>query len=217
MSAAPPPSVARSEGEPHFVYVGGDSSLDLVNTVDWVAGGLENERLTGYERLTRWAVGADVVSPEEAEALRHRTARGSAEAGAAIERARELRAVLQHLFHEVARGQGPGPAWKDFDRWLGEALGRLRVAADFTAGKGAAVARWKWLGADERPDALLWPVVWSAALLLTSAEAHRIRVCDGPDCGWVYVDRSRNRMRRWCQMKTCGTAAKTRRRRRRQA
>jgi len=107
-------------------------------------------------------------------------------------------------------------AWDELDAWLAEALGRLRISPRESSGGGSPAARWTWLGADERLDALLWPVVWAAARLLTSDEAHRIRVCAGPDCGWVYVDRSRNRLRRWCQMKTCGTAAKTRRRRRRQ-
>jgi predicted RNA-binding Zn ribbon-like protein len=37
-------------------------------------------------------------------------------------------------------------------------------------------------------------------------------VCAAPDCGWVYVDRSRNGFRRWCQMETCGTEEKSRRR-----
>ncbi len=35
----------------------------------------------------------------------------------------------------------------------------------------------------------------------------------GDDCGWMYVDRSRNGLRRWCQMRTCGTREKSRRRR----
>src|SRR3712207_8118753 len=51
------------------------------------------------------------------------------------------------------------------------------------------------------------------ALPISSEEIARIRVCDAPECGWMYVDRSRNRLRRWCQMETCGTRAKNRRRR----
>jgi predicted RNA-binding Zn ribbon-like protein len=69
-----------------------------------------------------------------------------------------------------------------------------------------------WVGADDRLDALLWPVVWSTAQLLTSADAAKLRVCAGHDCGWVYVDRSRNGFRRWCEMATCGTREKSRRR-----
>ncbi|HEV2853834.1 MAG TPA: CGNR zinc finger domain-containing protein [Thermoanaerobaculia bacterium] len=36
-----------------------------------------------------------------------------------------------------------------------------------------------------------------------------------PDCGWMYVDCSRNGLRRWCEMETCGTLEKSRRRRER--
>jgi len=89
----------------------------------------------------------------------------------------------------------------------GSALGRLRLGP----GRGARAA-WRWHGADERLDSPLWPVVWSAAVLLAGEEAGAIRVCAGPDCGWVYVDRSRNRLPRWCEMATCGMREKSRRR-----
>jgi predicted RNA-binding Zn ribbon-like protein len=65
---------------------------------------------------------------------------------------------------------------------------------------------------ESRLDSVIWPVLWSAASLIVSDEASRIRICGGPDCGWIYVDRSRNQLRRWCQMETCGTREKSRRR-----
>jgi len=203
------------ENSPAIVSVGGDPSLDLVNTVDWLEDGVENERLTDYGALTRWAEVAAILSPEQAEALRRRAATRPGEAAAAVGRARELRSVLQALFHGLAR-RGRAPAsWDPLNRWLGEALEQLRVTPEAPPAGDGALARWTWLGASARLDWLLWPVAWSAARLLASPEADRIRVCAGPGCGWVYVDRSRNGLRRWCQMKTCGTAAKTRRRRRR--
>jgi predicted RNA-binding Zn ribbon-like protein len=51
-----------------------------------------------------------------------------------------------------------------------------------------------------------------AASALLQSEASRLRICGGSDCGWMYVDRSRNGLRRWCEMQTCGTVAKSRRR-----
>jgi predicted RNA-binding Zn ribbon-like protein len=75
--------------------------------------------------------------------------------------------------------------------------------------------RWSWRESGDSLDSPLWPVVWSAAMLLVSEEVGRIRICGGQDCGWVYVDRSRNGLRRWCCMQTCGTQAKSRRRRER--
>jgi len=49
-----------------------------------------------------------------------------------------------------------------------------------------------------------------AALLRCSAGLgwSRIKACPGPDCGWVFHDRSRNGSRRWCDMAACGNRAK---------
>jgi len=61
----------------------------------------------------------------------------------------------------------------------------------------------------------LWPLSRSAAELLTSADLAFIRECQGEDCGWLFLDTSRNRTRRWCDMRDCGNLAKVRRFRRR--
>lgn len=43
-----------------------------------------------------------------------------------------------------------------------------------------------------------------------------VRACENPLCRFVFLDRSRNRSRRWCDMAACGNRAKLRRFRRRQ-
>lgn len=198
-------------------FVSGDPGPDLVNTIDWTRDGVANERLTDYERLTRWAAGAGVLSRSEATALRD-TARAHPEAAAeAVEDARRLRWLLQRLLASVARRKQDAAAWQEFGEYLEDALGHLLLEPRPLARKGGRAASWSWRGAGERLDWFLWPVVRSTAELLSSDEAHRIRVCDGDGCGWMFVDRSRNRLRRWCEMETCGTAAKSRRRRERRA
>jgi len=184
-----------------FKYVGGDPSLDLVNTVDWTERGPEKERLTDYARLTRWAEGAGLVSKAEGERLRKAGVLHPREARVAHEAAIRLRSVLQRLYGERSD-------WKEFNELLGKALRQLGISP---SRKGQLSAEWEWHGV-ESLESPLWPVIWSAAILLTSEEAARIRVCAGPDCGWMYVDRSRNGLRRWCQMETCGTLEKSRRR-----
>ena len=47
--------------------------------------------------------------------------------------------------------------------------------------------------------------------LLTDGPLTTIRVCEGRSCGWLFLDTSRNRTRRWCDMKICGNRAKARR------
>lgn len=191
-----------------FKYVGGDPSLDLVNTVDWTERGPIQERLTDYARLTRWAEEVGIVTKAGAERLRRAGAAKPREAKAAYEAALRLRGVLQRLYTSVAAGKRSDPSWKEFNELLGEALRRLGVSPPR---KGEMSAEWEWHGT-ESLESLLWPVAWSAATLLTSEEAGRIRVCAALDCGWMYVDRSRNGLRRWCQMETCGTLEKSRRR-----
>lgn len=193
-----------------FVYVGGDASLDLVNTVDWTTRGLEMDRLTSYDRLIWWVEGAGIVSAAEGEELRRRGEARPQEALAAYRSARWLRWVLRRLYVAVASEEAPGAGLDDFNDVLANAMRRVELAVG--EGGDGRVARWAWVGRGERLDSPLWPVVRGAAELLASAEGGRVRVCGGEGCGWTFVDRSRNGFRRWCQMEVCGTREKSRRR-----
>src|SRR5207302_22567 len=64
---------------------------------------------------------------------------------------------------------------------------------------------------EETLDRMLWPVIRSAADLLVSGEAQRVRRCASETCDWLFLDTSRNHSRRWCDMSGCGNRAKARR------
>lgn len=51
----------------------------------------------------------------------------------------------------------------------------------------------------------------SAANLYTSERAQRVRLCNNPTCGWLFLDLSKNHSRKWCDMADCGNVAKARR------
>ncbi len=189
---------------PSFGFIAGDPALDFVNTVDWTDAGPVDERLTDYEALVRWSAEAGVLTKSAADRLRRKGAARPGEARAALAEAIRTREVLHEVFTAVARGRRPGTALRELNALVGDALGRLVLSDTF---------RWEWRDAGDRVDAMLWPVIRAAAELLTSSEVGQIRVCGGPSCGWMFVDRSRNGLRRWCQMRTCGTREKTRRRR----
>ncbi len=190
-------------------FVGGDPGLDLINTADWTARGIENERLRDYADLVRWAAGAGLIDAARAGRLRERADAHPAEARAALREAQRARQVLRRLFGDLARGEVDAATWDDFDRLVTDGLRRLRLAP---GRQGGAAARWEWRGED-RLESPLWPVIRSAATLLASDEAGQVRLCSGHDCGWVFVDRSRNGLRRWCEMRSCGTTEKSNRRR----
>jgi predicted RNA-binding Zn ribbon-like protein len=195
-----------------FLYVGGDPALDLVNTVDYTDRGLEQERLTGYDRAIEWAEGARVLSPKQAGSLRSQSRARPRAAEAALGTILQVREVLGRLFGAIARGGAGGEVLDDFNRLLGQALEHIRVTRASERPRRGQPLRLGWEGLETRLESIVWPVVWSAASVLVSDEASRIRICGGPDCGWMYVDRSRNGLRRWCQMETCGTREKSRRR-----
>jgi len=194
-----------------FRYIGGDPALDLVNTVDWTRHGPDDERLTSYDRLTEFAEGAGVLDSATADKLRRIAARRPGEAQRVLASAHALRDALQHLVSASA-GESPAKhapdksALETVNSLMGDALHHLNLARN----ESGNALRWQRMA--ESLEAPLWPLVWSAAQLLSGDEQNKLRVCGGPDCGWVYVDRSRNRLRRWCQMETCGNRAKAKRR-----
>lgn len=192
-----------------FKYVGGDPALDLVNTVDWTDTGTRRDRLTTYDRLADWAEGAGIVRPEVARHLRQAVEADPDRGREAVEEARGVRAVLRDAFREIALREESKSGLEALSQLLSTTLPRLRLEAS-----GSEVV-YSWHEWGENPSCLLWPVIFSGADLLTSAEAGRVGMCPADGCGWMFVDRSRNGMRKWCEMATCGTAAKNRRRRRR--
>ena len=58
----------------------------------------------------------------------------------------------------------------------------------------------------ERPRALDTATARSALLLIARPEPERLKIC--PNCGWLFLDRSRNRSRAWCDMAVCGNRVK---------
>ncbi|MEY9781808.1 CGNR zinc finger domain-containing protein [Sinorhizobium fredii] len=49
----------------------------------------------------------------------------------------------------------------------------------------------------------------SALSLVANPEPDRLKIC--PNCEWLFLDRSRNRSRTWCDMAVCGNRTKAKR------
>lgn len=60
-------------------------------------------------------------------------------------------------------------------------------------------------------EAAIALVALSTARLLTGDALKRLRVCANNECQWLFLDRSKNRSRRWCEMSSCGNKMKARR------
>ena len=54
-------------------------------------------------------------------------------------------------------------------------------------------------------------------LVEISEDAERLKLCDNDQCRWLFLDRSKNRSRQWCESASCGNRQRVRRFRRRAA
>lgn len=50
--------------------------------------------------------------------------------------------------------------------------------------------------------------VSALSILSDPRELNRLKMCPGKDCGWMFVDETKNARRKWCAMDLCGNRAK---------
>lgn len=167
----------------------------------------EREKLPDYSALLAWAEEQGVVTPGlgrqlAAEARDHpgRAARVHADA-----------VSLRDSLYRVLKAAGDAAPVDEDDVDVLNAMLR-RAAKHRQLAEGPHGFEWQL----EEPggdalDSPLWPVAQSAAELLTSGWVDRIGVCSSDSCRWLFIDESRNRSRRWCDMADCGTREKVRR------
>ena len=187
---------------------GGRPSLDFVNTVDPREGPTAHDFHGDYVDFALWAAESGAVDESAAGRLIRVARRSRGEADAVFARSIALREALYRTF--LGAVGGAKAPLEDLERLQNElrvARGRLFLRPGFP-GQPSYAWRWDESLALDRP---LWPLARDAADLLTAPELDRLKLCPGRDCGWLFLDASKNRSRRWCSMEVCGSREKMRR------
>jgi predicted RNA-binding Zn ribbon-like protein len=185
--------------------VGGALCLDFINTVDWRAINHSEEHLTSYAALVAWSRYVGTISNDEAQYLLARAEQHPAEARTTLDAAISLREALYRIFLSTLAGSAPNAHdLAIFNAAHAQALAHSEIAP---AAEGFS---WRWKDAEQELDRMLWPITRSAADLLLSPNLKRLKECSSPDCGWLFLDTSKNHTRRWCTMEDCGNRAKAR-------
>jgi predicted RNA-binding Zn ribbon-like protein len=179
--------------------------LDLANTVSWRRSRQPIERLNGYGDLVAWARQGGVLTAAEARTLAQEARRQPRAAARMLARTRALREAIYRVFSGLAAGTPPdGEDLTQLDRELHHALRHLHL----TRTRSGATLAWS---RDARELARpLWIAARSAVEVLTSDKVRRLKTCPSSNCGWVFVDTTKNGTRRWCDMRVCGSRAKAR-------
>ena len=185
--------------------VGGEWCLDFANTVGNHKSDQPSDHLADYADLVAWSRHAGVISSRVAEQLLDQATQRPAAAKSVLQRAVALREAIYRIFTAIATGASPKlPDLDSLNGALANAMPHSRV----TSTKDGY--RWDW--SDEIAlDQMLWRIARSAADLLTFGNLDRVSQCGDKECGWLFVDTSKNHSRRWCDMNDCGNRAKARR------
>lgn len=190
-----------------FDFDAGALCLDFANTLDWHASATPEEELTSYPRLVTWGMEAGLLSLEEAVHLELRGVENPAAAAHWLAEAIRLREALYRVFVAIAYTRPGGPADPADLAIITEFW--QQAAQSMRLEQAAGAFHWQWALQADDLGRVLWPVVHSAVQLLESEQRERIGQCqDDRGCGFLFLDTSRNRSRRWCSMESCGNRAK---------
>jgi predicted RNA-binding Zn ribbon-like protein len=224
-----------ASGVADLPLVGGHPALDLVNTVEprLPAAG-RHEHLAVPQDLLTWALRAKLVTSDEGQAVADAWAASLAAAGRALTAAVQIREALSAVLSALVAPPAPGataltgtgqqegtpgqmaaPGLTDLSpelEYLSACWAAAAARSRLTLGTPGQAAARLMVGTS---PALLIPdrLAHAAVRLLCDTGLTSLRTCpvDEGGCGWVFIDHSRNRSRRWCLMAGCGTHAKARR------
>lgn len=184
--------------------VAGHPALDLVNTVTARNTPTPRDWLDGYPRLLEWARLANVAEDKVLALLSKQAADSLDDAARALTRLKQFREALHTAYAAlISEKRVPQEILDEIGAVWHEAHSRVRLEY-FDSGVAARVSI-------ERSglDLIRDRVASSAVELLQSLPEDRARVCRGGACGWLFIDSSKGGQRVWCDMGTCGNAAKT--------
>ena len=192
-------------GKNKYKLLGGDLSLDFVNTVNWRNRNEPDELLKTSQDLIRWGLETDILSEPETDKMNHWAHKNKSTADNVLVQAKDLRESLHHIFKGIIEGNEPNENDLNVINYeLSEMLTHLQLSYSKNQFKLE-------IEKDNTLDYVIWHIVRSASKLLTSDKLDRVKECEDDECGWLFIDESKNRSRRWCSMEDCGNRNKARR------
>jgi predicted RNA-binding Zn ribbon-like protein len=200
----------KASHEARFDLCGGHPALDFVNSLD----NRFNDRgrtdgLKRYDDLLRFADETRLLDSALVRRLKQSVPPDAA--ARALRAGHSLREALAATFYGMLDGRAPRLAdLETLERSLHSA-DRHRELHWQAGTDGHAALTWSWRSDEGNAELPAWVIAQAALDLLVSPEVKRVRACEAETCRWLFLDSSKNHMRRWCKMKVCGNRMKARR------
>jgi predicted RNA-binding Zn ribbon-like protein len=188
-----------------FQLVAGHWVLDFVNTLDYR---YDPDRLIdlllSYERFLAFCRQSGVITATQKRKLLNGL--NESDSQRALKKVIQLREALYFLILSAVHGRPPDESYlRTFNRFLAEGH-----VADEVVWQGRRFSR-RSRDVAERLGGPLRQVVDAAMGLVCSSDIEKVSECRDQSCRWLFLDRSRNHSRRWCDMQLCGNRSKAKR------
>lgn len=181
---------------------GGTLCLNFVNSVKNRFEKPVYEFLVAPDDWILWSHRTQICDELSKQKLSKYVSENSEKAIKELNRIIKVREVLYGIFRNIA--QKKSPLTEDiriFNYELSFSFGFLNIGISDNL---ETISIWNYKETDLLYSLL--PIMKSAYELLTTDLKEHIKEC--PNCGWLYLDKSKNNSRIWCNMKTCGNTMK---------
>ena len=188
-SVRPNPKSTSGGKWARFIFISGSLCIDFTQT------GGETGKRAAWERLHQPSDLADWLSESPLQLQGVQVSRQE------FQIALSLREAIWRVAQSIR--QGETPLVED-----GEAINRVAAKPDLPPQLVLENLTQAWRSPPAATEALA-TIARDAIDLFSGELRSRIRQCENPNCGLMFVDASRPGKRRWCLMKRCGNMAKT--------
>ena len=184
------------------------TGLDFINTLDlWP---VSHDHLDSPTSAFDWLVDHDLM---HREARIHLLAQYEASPAGGVEtlsRLRRVRQAMRGVLEAAATRRAPDPsALADMNRAL-----RTHYIYELVPATDGVSLDHRHQG--DPVDGAIARLAEALAREPIQGDTTRLRICENPQCHWVFKDTSRTGKRKWCSMSSCGNRAKVARHRARQ-
>jgi predicted RNA-binding Zn ribbon-like protein len=177
--------------------------IDYTNTVDWRGKEEPTEYINNYQDLLKWATLTGVISETYSQNMLKAAQNNLRKAEEVYKRALAFREAAYNTFTNRADVR---PANTIDEATISEESKVMfqHLTLDLNSQKVE-------LRDSNDLEYILWALVKDFVDLVTSDDALRVKRCASDECGWLFIDHSKNKSRKWCDMRGCGNRAKARR------